>query len=390
MRAAIIVPMANSIAAAIALAGAISFSVHGQANHTASQSPEERNIVQPAADALFAAFDAHPLVGLSDNHGLAQEMEFYENVIRDPRFARDVGNVVVEFGGAARQDVIDRYVNGEIVPYADLRQVWTDTVGWLPTVVYLGYAHFFTVVRETNSKLPPQARIKVWLGEPPIIWSTVHTHAEYMEIDATRDSHAAKLIVSQILNKNEKALVIYGGGHLAPSSEESAQYLDLRKVDPTATPSRRLRALVEASYPGAFFIVRLYTGFENRVCTMKFERRFARWSMPAMAAISSGSTLEREMRRCGRPSGLVYFYAPNVPQAFRDFRERQLDNYLSLADAVLFLGSAESLTKSPILPDLYLDEEYREEISRQMEIKTGKPLSATWGRNTPIAPEPFR
>jgi hypothetical protein len=28
-------------------------------------------------------------------------------------------------------------------------------------------------------------------------------------------------------------------------------------------------------------------------------------------------------------------------------------------------------------------------ISRQMEIKTGKPLSATWGRNMPIAPEPF-
>ena len=390
MRDAIMIPIAKSIAAAITLAAFLSFSAHGQANHTDPPSPEERSIVQPAADAVFAAFHAHSLVGISDNHGLAQEMEFYEKIVRDPRFARDVGNVVVEFGGAARQDVIDRYVNGEIVPYADLRQVWTDTVGWLPTVVYLGYAHFFTAVRETNSKLPPQERIKVWLGEPSIIWSSVHTQAEYMELDATRDSHAAEVIVGQVLNNNKKALVIYGGGHMAPSGEESAQYLELKKVDPTATPSRRLRALVEASYPGAFFIVRVYTGFENRACTMNFERRFARWSMPAMAVISSGSALERDMRRCGRPSGLVWFYAPNEPQAFRDFRERQIDNYLFLADAVLFLGSEESLTKSPIFPDLYLDEQYRQEISRQMEIKTGKPLSATWGRNALITPEPLR
>lgn len=45
-------------------------------------------------------------------------------------FAREVGNVVVEFGSAARQDVIDRYVAGESVPYTELRTVWTDTIGW--------------------------------------------------------------------------------------------------------------------------------------------------------------------------------------------------------------------------------------------------------------------
>ena len=380
---------ANSVAAAIILAAAIAPVAYGQANHSNSQSAKERGIVQPAADAVFAAFGSHRLVGISDSHGLAQEMEFYESVIRDPRFARDVSNVVVEFGGAGRQNVIDRYVNGENVAYADLRQVWTDTVGWLPTVVHVGYAQFFAAVRETNSKLPPQQRIKVWLGEPPIVWSAVHTHAEYTEIDSTRDSHAAELIVDEILKKNQKALVIYGGGHLVPSGEESAQYLELRKMDPTATPSGKLRALVEASYPGTFFIVRVYTGFENRRCAMDFERRFSKWPMPAMAVNSVGSELDGDMRTCGRPAGLLFFYPPDVPQAFRDFRERQIDEYLLLADAVLFLGSAQGLTKSPIFPDLYLDEQYRQEISRQMEIKTGKPLSDSWGRSAPIAPEPF-
>jgi hypothetical protein len=56
-------------------------------------------------------------------------------------------------------------VNGDNVPYTELRKVWTDVVGWTPTVVHLGYAHFFAQVRETNLALPPEQRIRVWLGE---------------------------------------------------------------------------------------------------------------------------------------------------------------------------------------------------------------------------------
>ena len=148
-------------------------SVFGQSSDSAKPSALKEPIIQPAIDGIFEAFKTHPLVGISDAHGLAQEMEFYNALIRDPRFARDVGNVVVEFGGAAHQDVIDRYVNGEFVPYKELRQVWTDVVGWVPTVSSLGYVHFFAQVRQTNMKLPPEERIRVWLGEPPIIWAKV-------------------------------------------------------------------------------------------------------------------------------------------------------------------------------------------------------------------------
>lgn len=378
------------VATAIVLAAVLSASAQGQASHTDSRSPEERSVVQPAADAVFSAFDEHPLVGISDYHGLAQEVEFYERMIRDPRFAQDIGNVVVEFGGAARQDVIDRYVNGEAVPYAELRQVWTDTVGWQPTVIYLGYAHFFAQVREVNLELPPQKRIRVWLGEPPIVWSTIHTRAEFASFENLRDSHAARLIVDNILEQNKKALVIYGGGHFGrASAEETALYRQWKDAYPDASPRRNLQTLVEAEHSGAFFIVRWYAGFGDAACTKNFERRFGSWPVPAIATHAQGTALERDMHQCGRPAHLAFYFPATLPQALRDFEERQIDNYLFLADAVLFLGSAESLSKSPMFPDLYLDEQYRQEISRQMEIKTGKPLSATWGRNTPITPEPF-
>src|SRR5690348_15600261 len=80
--------------------------------------------VRPGFDGIFEAFQTHPLVGLGETHRRAQEIDFYTALIRDPRFARDVGNVVVEFGGAAHQDIIDRYVAGEDVPYLELRKVW--------------------------------------------------------------------------------------------------------------------------------------------------------------------------------------------------------------------------------------------------------------------------
>ena len=128
--------------------------------------------VTPAMDGIFEAFKTHPLVGIAEHHRVAQELEFYNALVRDPRFAAEVGNVVVEFGGAAHQDIIDRYVNGEDVPYTELRKVWTDTVGWLPVVTTVGYPAFFAQVRETNLALPPEKRIHVWLGEPIIDWDS--------------------------------------------------------------------------------------------------------------------------------------------------------------------------------------------------------------------------
>ncbi len=71
-------------------------------------------------------------------------------LLRDPRFAREVGNVVLEVGDAAQQAVIDRYVGGEDVPYTDLRKVWADTVGWFPTVTFSGSINLYATIREVN------------------------------------------------------------------------------------------------------------------------------------------------------------------------------------------------------------------------------------------------
>ena len=296
----------------------------GQAQTTVSPTPT----VVTAADGIFVAFQSHSIVGVADWHGLAQEEDFYVDLIRDPRFAEEVGNVVVEFGGAAQQDTIDRYLAGEDIPYEQLRRVWTDTVGWIPTVTALGYVNFFAQVRAVNEGLPLSERIHIWLGEPPIDWSKVKTSADLTQT-SQRDRYPAELIKSQILAKHRRALVIYGSVH----------FFGLE----------RLKPLVEQSYPGAFFVVTPYRGLQNKMDSDAFEQDVEGWRsrVPATQAKGAKALLIEE-----QGAGAV-------------------------GNALLYLGPAASLTESPITPDLYLDLAFRKEINRRSLIVNGAPLEIT-------------
>ena len=59
--------------------------------------------VAPAVAGILDAFAFRPLVAIGDYHGVAQELDFYAAIVRDSRFASEVGNVVVEFGSASHQ-----------------------------------------------------------------------------------------------------------------------------------------------------------------------------------------------------------------------------------------------------------------------------------------------
>lgn len=192
--------------------GAMAFLLMSEpvASQPAARPPSGEVAVQPAVDGVLAAFKDHPLVGIGDRHNLAQQGAFYAALIADPRFARDVGNLVVEFGGSAQQDLIDRYVTGDPVPPHELRKVWSEVVGWEPGEIGQMYVDVFTAVRRANVKLPRNKRIKIWLGEPPIDWRQIDTQDDLAPLMASRNSYPAGLIVEQILRRQRKALVIYG------------------------------------------------------------------------------------------------------------------------------------------------------------------------------------
>jgi hypothetical protein len=332
--------------------------------------------VVAAKDGVLAAFKAHPIVGLGDYHGLAQEEDFYADLIRDPRFAQDVGNVVVEFGGAAHQDIIDRYVNGGDVPYAELRKVWTDVVGWIPTVKDVGLVNVFAAVRNRNLSLPPDKRIHIWLGEPPIDWSAVTTTADWQKYQRLRDSYPANIVVKEILAKGRKALVIYGTGHFyGPSS---------------------LKSIIEQHHPGTFFMISPYAGFVEKACSENFERAIKDWQVPGLALPIRRTTLETELRRSDChfvPPGSVQFFGGPAMSEAQVAKAMEKENEMAsgvTGDALLYLGPSASLLKSPMMPDIYLDPGYRREIDRRSRIMLGHPLSGHGVDANPVVQRPLR
>jgi hypothetical protein len=317
--------------------------------------------VSSATDGIFAAFKTHPIVGLGEWHGLAQELDFYVTLLRDPRFATEVGNIVVEVGDASQQAVIDRYVNGEQVPYAELRKVWSDAVGWYPTVIWAGSINIYATIREVNAKLPPDKRIKVWLGEPPIDWAAIKTREDYASLEKLRDSYPAEMVSRKILGKNKKALLIYGVGHFG------------------IYPEPNLRSLLDTGHPGALFVVSPYVGYAQKDCAARFERHIKSWPTPSLATPVRGSTLEKDIWR----KGCNAFAKPkNLPEAQFDISG---PNNLGLnSDALLYLGPRKGLVTGPRALDLILDLEYRAEMNRRMILRTGEPLGPPdTARNVP-------
>lgn len=311
--------------------------------------PATETVMQPGVEGVLDSFKTHPLVGLSITHGSAPGGEFYNALVRHPRFAREVGHVVVEFGGAIHQGIIDRYVAGEPVAYTELRKVWTDVVGWIPVAVTnQSYVDFFAEVRRVNRGLPPGQRIRVWLAEPKIDWSKADTEewlAHRWEAQTTRDRHAGEVINRNILAQNRKALVIYGAGHF---------------------PRTTMGGWVEAEHPGAFYFV---SGeYSDDACAALLPKAAAIWPAPALAAPARG----------GMPSPDL------VPCATQGSRQNPF-----IFDAVLFLGPRETLKGDAVIADYFLDPDYRKEMERRFRI-TDREALPVWRASFPIRKANYR
>lgn len=335
-----------------------------------------------AMDGIFAAFQTRPLVGIGEHHRVAQELDFYSALVRDPRFAKDVGNVVVEFGGAAHQDIIDRYVTGEEVPYTELRKIWTDTVGWVPSIPSNGYVNFYAQVREINLTLPPRNRIRVWLGDPKIDWASIQNHAEWQALNLTRDSHPADLIKREILARGKKALIIYGDGHFFPAVTGSAG----EKLEAAGFPIS-WRALIDRDYPGALFVASFYGGSPQKSCLDDFEKNAETWPVPALVTSFRGSTLADNLRRCNPVRAEDASFTPTLTD---EEKKQIVTTWFGAAadpDALIYLGPAAQLTTAPYLQDYFFDIAYFRELARHYLLQTGQVLPQPKIADNPMSPK---
>ena len=184
--------------------------------HAAQQGSGRAAVPAEPIAAILDAFRTHQVVALTDgasSHGDEQNHAFRLSLIRDPRFAAVVNDVVVEFGSGTYQDLIDRFERGEDVPYATLRQVWQNTAQPQWTWDSPIYEEFFRAVRDVNASLPRERQLRVVLGGAPFDWNNVQAARERLR---TFDYplYQRDLLQQQILSRHRRALVVFGSGHL--------------------------------------------------------------------------------------------------------------------------------------------------------------------------------
>jgi hypothetical protein len=198
--------------------------------------PDESGGIDGIVQTLISVFDRFDIVALGEAHGRKSDSDLRIALVRHPDFPKKVRSVVVEFGSTTEQSTLDRYIRGENVSPAQLAQVWKTTTGafsgvWDDST----YADFFAAVRDVNSKLPADARVRVLGGDPG------------PRDNRGREITTVSILNEQVLKKHGKALVIYGAGHFYRNMP--ADYLS------SSGRNIGIVRMLETDYPGRTFAV---------------------------------------------------------------------------------------------------------------------------------------
>ena len=318
--------------------------------------------VEPVS-AILDAFDHHDVVAVGDPHGNEQAHAFRLALIRDPRFAAAVDDIVMEWGNALYQDVMDRFVGGDDVSDAELREVWRNTTQPGQENDRPITEAFFRAVREVNASLRPERPLRVLLGDPPIDWDAIESRADHQEWLRLRDTHPAELIRREVLRKERRALVVYGGMHLQRRNLLSNYEL----VD-----DPHLHTLVqqlESDGDTRVFTVWPTVGIDLQ----DLEPDVASWPVPSLAPVH-GTALGA--------TDFAAFYPQRVPRAaIRDGRivpvPRNQWRTLPMEeqfDAVLYLGPSSGMTTSWPAAALCLDQAYMDMRRARLSLLGMQPV----------------
>jgi hypothetical protein len=310
--------------------------------------------VDPIA-AILDAFRSHEIVALGDAHGTAQAQVFLKSLVRDPRFPATVNDIVVEFGNARYQALVDRFVTGADVPPDSLRQVWRNTTVANEIPVD---EEFFTTVRAVNTALPPGRGLRVLLGDPPIDWAEVRDRADHFRWLALRDSYPAALIQLEVLARGRRALLVYGQLHYQRLNVMS-------NLDMHDWRMQSIVSLLERATPAKVFTV---WNADDALAAVQSD--VASWPAPSLATLR-GTMLGAADVTVFVPSPARFtFRGETRLEVPRDqWRPLRAEDQL---DAVLYLGPRSAMKQVPLSTAFCSDPRYIEERLRRIAL-TGIP-----------------
>ncbi len=302
-----------------------------------------------AIQTMLAVLGQFPLVALAERHTLQEWHDFVTALLFHPELPGKITDIVVEFGNSRYQDIADRFVlEGRPVANAYLKQIWRQIgdPSWNAPV----YEQFFHTVRAINWMQPPKRRIRVLLGQPPVMMTQVLANpkdeALVKKFTAPMDAHYADVVEREVMAKGRRALLTAGGGHM------------LRGICPWSNDKRPNAATRLAEHhPGKIFVVDLLLlppGRQQDEAGRRLQDLLADWPRPAIAKLTGTWLGATTKTLAGRWVNAMAYRAMN----------EQAARYDRQADAVLYLGPGEVLTASRPDPAIYQTGEYAEELRR--------------------------
>jgi hypothetical protein len=301
---------------------------------------------------VLAAFDQASVVAIGETHRVQELADFIVALLHHPQFPAVVQAIVVEFGNARHQALLDRFVDGEPIADADLRRVWRDILS-APVADAPIYEYLFRTVRAINRALPADRRMRVLLGDPPIDWQNAHSMDDVQPF-LERELHLAG-VVEQAIVQYGRALFIAGINHVVRAA--------MPRWTPHGPDDRTAVRIVETKHPGSVYVVVPHVGFGRR--NDELEPLLAQRPIPAL--------LPAHASWIGALSPNLLFAAGMEWDGEDPYAQVTLAD---VADAYLYLGPRATLTVSHPNPAIYLgDPAYVAELLRRHSILFGKPLN---------------
>jgi hypothetical protein len=294
-------------------------------NQSRNPTPEE------PVKAILTAFDKYEVVGMDAAHGNKDLDDLILRLLRDPAFPTKVNDIVVECGNSLYQAILDKYISGGDVRQSEVRQVWRNTTQPMCSVSGF-YEILFPLVRRINEKLPPERKLRVLAGDPPLDWAKV---SEQSQVMLDRDANVALVMEKEVLPKHRKALMLFGTFHLFHKD----------KIGGVSAVE-----LYERDYPGVTMVIGTMMIFDLSTAPPapgELEARMASWPAPSLIRQVKGTWLM---------DADEYYFSEMV-------------------DAFLYLGPTDLLLSEPRPAEIFLDKEYMAELRRRAEIIDDKLLT---------------
>lgn len=313
---------------------------------------------EPAIPAILAAFDRYDVVAIPAGHGMKDVNDFLLDLIRDPRFPDKVDDIAVECGNSLYQPVLDRYIAGMDVPFAEVRKTWRNTT---QTMCGLSgfFEQFFPLVRAINQKLPPVKRLRVLAGDPPIDWETINTPDDAWRF-LNRDPVIASIMEKEVLSRSRKALMLFGTMHLLHGTADGGPSSSSQRNAPPSAVS-----LYEKTYPNRTFVISdLGTYGTKRRNTS--DTPFASWPNPSVFPTRGTWLGAMPLKEFRLPPVSVQDCIVTI-----DFPPNLRKPIEAFVDAILYLGPQDFALTEPTPASTALDTEYMTELSRRESLLGG-------------------